>query len=96
MAVALQVNSKDNVATMFENDVTKGREIEVRDKLGGSEPLTVLSDIPYGHKVALRNIHAGESIVKYGEQIGVASREIARGEHVHLQNLESTRGRGDK
>lgn len=96
MAVALQVNPKDNVATVFENGITKGRTVEVRDKTGGCAPMNVLSDIPYGHKVALRDIHTGESIVKYGEQIGVASREIQKGEHVHVQNLESTRGRGDQ
>lgn len=96
MAVALQVNPKDNVATVFENGVTKGQTVEVRDKTGNSAPMNVLSDIPYGHKLALRDIHVGESIVKYGEQIGVASREIQRGEHVHVQNLESTRGRGDR
>ena len=96
MAVALQVNAKDNVATVFENGVTTGQAIEVHDKLGNSTPMNVLSDIPYGHKIALKDIPVGESIVKYGEQIGVASREIQRGEHVHVQNLDSTRGRGDQ
>jgi len=96
MAVALQVNAKDNVATVFENGVTTGQTIEVHDKLGNSTPMNVLSDIPYGHKIALKDIQVGESIVKYGEQIGVASREIQRGEHVHVQNLDSTRGRGDQ
>ena len=96
MAVALQVNAKDNVATVFENGVTTGQTIEVHDKLGNSMPMNVLSDIPYGHKIALKDIQVGESIVKYGEQIGVASRGIQRGEHVHVQNLDSTRGRGDQ
>ncbi len=96
MAVALQVNAKDNVATVFENGVITGQTIEVHDKLGNSTPMNVLSDIPYGHKIALKDIQVGESIVKYGEQIGVASREIQRGEHVHVQNLDSTRGRGDQ
>jgi altronate dehydratase small subunit len=38
----------------------------------------------------------GDSIIKYGEVIGVATREIAPGQHVHVHNLESRRGRGDK
>lgn len=96
MAVALQVNAKDNVATVFENGVTRGQTIEVHDKLGNSTPMNVLSDIPYGHKIALKDISVGESIVKYGEQIGVASNGIQRGEHVHVQNIDSTRGRGDQ
>ena len=33
--------------------------------------------------------------MKYGEEIGVASRAIAAGNHVHVHNLDSMRGRGD-
>ena len=33
--------------------------------------------------------------MKYGEEIGVASREISAGNHVHVHNLDSMRGRGD-
>jgi galactarate dehydratase len=43
--------------------------------------------IAQGHKVALAAIAPGEPVVKYGQVIGVASRPIARGEHVHTQNL---------
>jgi len=34
--------------------------------------------------------------VKYGEPIGIATRDIRSGQHVHVHNLESARGRGDK
>lgn len=46
------------------------------------------SEIPSGHKVALRAIAAGEVVRKYGEPIGVASVAIAPGDHVHVDNLE--------
>ena len=36
-----------------------------------------------------------EQIIKYGEEIGVATHEIKRGEYVHVHNLDSMRGRGD-
>ncbi|HET7219932.1 MAG TPA: SAF domain-containing protein, partial [Vicinamibacterales bacterium] len=44
---------------------------------------------------ALRAIHRGEAVVKYGSPIGLATMEIAAGAHVHTHNLASTRGRGD-
>jgi altronate dehydratase len=45
--------------------------------------------IPLGHKVAARDISAGEKVVKYGAPIGSAITNIAAGEHVHLHNLRS-------
>lgn len=91
----LQVNPKDNVATLFANDINVGDEVVIRDKAGHAETMHTLSAIPYGHKMAVRTIEAGESIIKYGEKIGVATASIKRGEHVHVHNLDSARGRGD-
>jgi len=51
--------------------------------------------IPAGHKVATREIAAGELILKYGETMGRATRAIEAGEHVHVHNVEGLRGRGD-
>ena len=62
---------------------------------GGRRELTVLSDIPYGHKIALRDIAAGEHIIKYGESIGAAERDIPAGSYVHVHNIVALRGRGD-
>ena len=45
--------------------------------------------VPAGHKYALRSIGAGEYVVKYGEVIGRATRDIAEGEWVHTHNLKS-------
>jgi altronate hydrolase len=49
--------------------------------------LRALNDIPSGHKIATRAIASGETILKYGRIIGVATRKIAEGEHVHSHNL---------
>ena len=54
-----------------------------------------LGPIPGGHKIALRAIARGNPIHKYGQVIGRASAPIAAGEHVHVHNVEGTRGRGD-
>jgi altronate hydrolase/altronate dehydratase small subunit len=45
--------------------------------------------IARGHKIALRSLAEGEAVLKFGVRIGHASRAIAAGEWVHLQNLAS-------
>ena len=52
--------------------------------------VTVASDVPPGHKIATRPIPAGQIVLKYGYPIGVATRDISPGEHVHSHNLTST------
>ena len=47
------------------------------------------AEIPRGHKFALRDIAAGENIIKYGMPIGRATRGIRKGEHVHTQNMKT-------
>lgn len=47
----------------------------------------IRAQVPAGHKIAARDIAAGESIFKYNTVIGVASRDIAAGEHVHGHNI---------
>ena len=48
-------------------------------------------DIPIGHKVALRDIKKGDTIIKYGEDIGQAKADIAKGAHLHVQNVKTKR-----
>ena len=93
--IALKVNDRDNVATIFANGIHNGSEVELRDKKGFVETLTAHGEIPYGHKIAVRDIKLGELIFKYGEEIGIATQNIRKGDHVHIQNLDSLRGRGD-
>ena len=93
--LALKVTDLDNVATIFANGVVDGLQIDIRDKKGNSENVSVIGDVPYGHKIAVRDIKKGELIVKYGEAIGGALCSIKKGEYVHVHNLEALRGRGD-
>ena len=95
LKLALKVDDLDNVATIFANGITDGTQVEVRDKKGNSEIITVHGDVPYGHKIALRDIAPGEHIMKYGECIGAASHPISKGDYVHVHNLDALRGRGD-
>lgn len=93
--IALKVDDKDNVATIFANDILDGAEVELRDKKGYAEFVKVIGDVPYGHKIAVRDIKKDEAIIKYGESIGGASKDIKKGEYVHIHNMEARRGRGD-
>jgi altronate hydrolase len=49
--------------------------------------LVTRAPIPAGHKVALRDIAAGQPVRKYGQVIGVATASISAGEHVHVHNV---------
>lgn len=45
--------------------------------------------LPIAHKIAARDIGAGEEILKYGAPVGRATANIPRGRHVHVHNVES-------
>lgn len=78
---AFQIDERDNVATAL-----KKLEPGAAKLLGDSQEqeIQVKEEIPAGHKVALRDIAAGENIVKYGVVIGRATKDIPKGTWVHL------------
>jgi len=47
--------------------------------------------VPLGHKLALTDIAAGQQIIEYGQPVGVATRDIRQGDHVHVHNVRSAR-----
>jgi len=88
---AIVINPKDNVATAI-SDIKPNEEVLVR--IGNEiKKFIVKQEIPFGHKFALNKICKGEKIIKYGETIGVATLDVDVGEHVHIHNVESTRGK---
>ncbi len=80
------IHSSDNVGVAL---ITLSEGVRATAK--GQEPFIVLENIPASHKVALRDISAGEEIIKYGEIIAVSTKEIKKGQWVHTHNLESER-----
>lgn len=86
MVRAFQVHPKDNVATLLDDAPSGPVEIT-----GPETPLvvTVRRPVAMAHKIALRPIAEGDPVVKYGVQIGIATREIQPGEWVHLHNCRS-------
>ncbi len=91
-ARALVLHAQDNVATLL-GEAGAGADCPLKGALAGT--VTLLEDIPYGHKIAVKPIAEGEVIRKYGEPIGTANAAIATGALVHVHNVESHRGRGD-
>ncbi|CQR70968.1 Altronate dehydratase [Sporomusa ovata DSM 2662] len=90
---AIVMKNKDNVATVTE-DIEAGSDIAINID-GETVTLHVTDQIPFGHKVAIKAIAKDEKIIKYGEVIGMATTDIAAGQHTHVHNIVGCRGRGD-
>ncbi|WP_019123357.1 UxaA family hydrolase [Brevibacillus massiliensis] len=88
------ISPKDNTGTVISRNMAKGRVVEI-ELDGAIQSIEILKDIPYGHKIAVRPIRKGDAIWKYGLGIGTALTDIQVGDHVHIHNIESNRGRGD-
>jgi len=74
------LNKNDNVAvTPF--------IIPAKTKIEGQN-ISSIDDIPFGHKICLKNVNKGDPVIKYDQIIGFASKNINPGEHVHSHNLE--------
>jgi altronate hydrolase len=68
-------------------DLQPGVELDL-----GGRRLRVREAVPRGHKLALIDLPAGTEVRKYGQPIGLSTRDIAAGEHVHEHNLRSLTG----
>lgn len=83
----LWLHREDNVAmSLFDYKASDVVQIDGRD-------IALKNPVEYGHKFALVDIGEGQPVIKYAETIGVASRDIAAGEHVHVHNVKSLRAR---
>ena len=86
---SILLNELDNVATVL-TPLKKGEKVSV-DVAGRSAEVEALEEIPFGHKLALRDIAAGEEVLKYGLPIGKALEAIRAGNWVHVHNCRSDR-----
>lgn len=94
METIMVMKNNDNVAVCL-SERKAGEVVEVGVR-GETQRITLLDDIPFAHKFSLTDINTGEKVIKYGEVIGMASKPIKVGQWVHVHNVESVRGRGDK
>ena len=88
---ALVISKNDNVATLLFN-ADKDSEIEIKGP-SSEKKIVTCNKIPAGHKIALTDIKKGVNIIKYGEIIGIATENIKMGDHVHIHNVDSIRGK---
>lgn len=86
-ADAIVIDGKDNVAVALEG-LPAGKTVMV-EVSGRTEKIVLLSEVPKGHKFALKNIVAGAAVIKYGQPIGYSTVLISQGEHVHTHNVAS-------
>ncbi len=78
-----RIHPSDTVAVAIES-IEAGVELSM-----DGEKILAKDPIPPGHKIALKNISAGENVIKYGAPIGHATVEIPAGSHVHTHNVKS-------
>jgi (2R)-sulfolactate sulfo-lyase subunit alpha len=78
-------------------DLKAGEEIGVATLEGKDiRQITLVTDVPLGHKVAMADIPLNKHVVEYGRAIGYAAAPIAAGEHVHVHNIKSLRWSASK
>ena len=68
-------------------ETAKGLTMDTEEKV----EVKALMDIPLGHKIALKDIKVGDTVIKYGHDIGKVVAAIRKGEHVHVHNLKTKR-----
>ena len=91
---ALVLNERDNVGTLL-NPAEPNAKILLKS-VNGESSLVAKEHVDAGHKIALQNIRKGDRVVKFGETIGEATKDISVGSHVHSHNMRSLHGRSDK
>lgn len=82
----IRINKDDNVAVALK-PIAKGTVVDV----AGTQ-ITILEDIPQGHKFAIKPVKAGDAVIKYGFRIGFAQADVAVGGWIHTHNLKTGLG----
>jgi (2R)-sulfolactate sulfo-lyase subunit alpha len=84
-------DAKDDVGVAVV-DIKAGQDVTGRtlDTQTDSK-VKALKDVPLGHKIALRDFAVGDTVTKYGQDIGKVVAAIKKGDHVHVHNLKTKR-----
>lgn len=82
----------DNVGVAVVENIESGKEVtgwimETDETI----KLKSLDVVPLGHKIALKNFNPGDTVLKYGNDVGKIVSKVALGGHVHTQNLKTKR-----
>ena len=83
-------DEKDNVGVVVVETTKKGQDcnawIMENDK---TVNIQSSNEIPLGHKIAMIDLNEGDTIIKYGHDIGKVVKSIKKGEHVHVHNVKT-------
>jgi (2R)-sulfolactate sulfo-lyase subunit alpha len=82
----------DSVGVVVVEDVLAGNDVtgwimETDETIR----LKSLDAVPLGHKIALRDLKVGDTVLKYGHDVGRIVADVAKGRHVHVHNLKTKR-----
>ena len=85
-------DAKDTVAVVVVEGVKAGMELNgwIMDD-NKHIKMTARQDIPIGHKITLKDMTAGETVIKYGVDIGRVVAPMKAGEHAHVHNIKTKR-----
>ena len=82
----------DTVGVIVVEDVKPGQTLTGWVMEGdGTIKVKALDAVPLGHKIALKDLKKGDTVLKYGNDIGKIVAPVAKGRHVHVQNLKTKR-----
>jgi (2R)-sulfolactate sulfo-lyase subunit alpha len=85
-------NRRDNVGVVVVEDLSAGTDMLCVVTEDNSEIRARSNqDVPIGHKIALADLAVGDTVIKYGEDIGKVVAAIRKGDHVHTHNLKTKR-----
>jgi (2R)-sulfolactate sulfo-lyase subunit alpha len=83
---------KDNVGVVVVEDLASGTEmLAVITEDNSDFRITANEAVSIGHKIALKELKPGDTVIKYGQDIGKVVAPIAKGSHVHTHNLKTKR-----
>ena len=83
---------KDNVGVVVVENLKAGTDmLGVVTENDSTTSLKANHDIPIGHKVAVKDLKQGDTVIKYGEDIGKVVADAKKGDHVHVHNIKTKR-----
>lgn len=86
MKTYIRIHPADKVAVAL-CPLSAGTVISIEEK-----EITLLEDIPQGHKFALTDLSAEEPVIKYGYPIGITKEPIKTGQWIHVHNMKTALG----
>ena len=82
----------DSVAVVVTENIKAGQQLTalILDE-NRTIQISCVADIPLGHKVAMKDMAIGDTVIKYGVDIGKVVTSIKTGEHAHVHNIKTKR-----